>query len=105
MLRTSKEIAHKYKRSEVSRGDLVMRFRAPVGTLAEVPPELDGANLTQGTARISPGPGIDKYFLMTALRSDGIQNWFESNMKGATFREITLGKLRETPMIVPPVGQ
>ena len=31
-----------------------MSIRATVGTIAKVPRSLDGANLTQGTARIAP---------------------------------------------------
>jgi len=56
LLRTSPEIASSYRRSEVMPGDIVMSIRATVGTTATVPQELSSANLTQGTARISPGP-------------------------------------------------
>jgi type I restriction enzyme S subunit len=104
LLRTSKEIAAKYKRSEVKAGELVMSIRATVGTIAELPPQLDGANLTQGTARISPGSKVNKKFLLHAIRSQGTQKLIEDRVKGATFREITLEALREVPMIVPPLG-
>jgi type I restriction enzyme, S subunit len=104
LLRTSKEIAAKYKRSEVKAGELVMSIRATVGTIAELPPQLDGANLTQGTARISPGSKVNKKFLLYAIRSQGTQKLIEDRVKGATFREITLEALREVPMIVPPLS-
>jgi len=104
LLRTSKEIAAKYKRSEVKAGELVMSIRATVGTIAELPPQLDGANLTQGTARISPGSKVNKKFLLYAISSHGAQKLIEDRVKGATFREITLEALREVPMIVPPLN-
>ncbi|MDY0040794.1 MAG: restriction endonuclease subunit S [Desulforhabdus sp.] len=103
LLKTSYEIASKYKRSEVNKGDIVMSIRATVGTVAPLPDELDGANLTQGTARITPGSSTNREFLLWALKTRGIQNWIEKQVKGATFREITLAKLRELPVIVPPL--
>ncbi|HMY21844.1 MAG TPA: restriction endonuclease subunit S, partial [Polyangium sp.] len=101
--RAAPEIAAKYKRSEVRSGDLVMSIRATVGTVAVVPAELDGANLTQGTARIAPGPLVEQSFLLAQLRAPGMQQWFTQNVKGATFKEITLGTLRTAPIMLPPL--
>ena len=81
LLRTSKEIATKYKRSEVRAGELVMSIRATVGTIAELPHQLDGANLTQGTARISPGSKVNKKYLLYAIRSKGAQKLIEDRTK------------------------
>ncbi|MFN7897408.1 MAG: restriction endonuclease subunit S, partial [Cyanobacteriota bacterium] len=53
--RTSIEIDESYARSKVEAGDLVIAIRATVGKVLEVPIELHGANLTQGTAKFSPG--------------------------------------------------
>ncbi len=103
LLKTSPEIAQKYKRSEVHTGDLVMSIRATVGTVAEVPASLDGANLTQGTAKISPGPKVIGSYLFEFIRSNGCQDWLQRQVKGATFREITLKRLREMPVMVPPL--
>ena len=55
MLRTAPEIAARYERSKVRAGDIVFAIRATVGRMCFVPQELDGANLTQGTARITHG--------------------------------------------------
>lgn len=99
--RTSVEIASKFDRSRVRTGDLVFCIRASVGAVASVPSELDGANLTQGTARIAPGPRVLSQYLIWALRSQGVQDWVGLQCKGSTFREITLGRLRELPTPVP----
>jgi type I restriction enzyme S subunit len=79
-----------------------MSIRATVGTTAIVPSELDGANLTQGTARISPGPCTDLQYLLWHLRSSATQAWIARQVKGATFREITLQRLREVPIVIAP---
>jgi type I restriction enzyme S subunit len=99
---TDPAIAAKFERSRVQAGDIVMSIRATVGTTALVPDELDGANLTQGTARISPGDRTENLYLLNFLRSPLAQHWISMQIKGATFREITLARLRELPVILPP---
>ncbi len=101
--KTSKEIAKSYERSRVEYGDIIMSIRATVGTVALLPPELDGGNLTQGTARISPAPIVNKHYLLFCLGSVGIQTKIQKITKGATFREITLGKLRQIIIPLPPL--
>jgi type I restriction enzyme S subunit len=101
--RTSVQIAESYSRSAIQTGDIVMSIRATVGTTALVPESLNGANLTQGTARISPNDDVHKYYLLNYLRTDSVQAWIQSNVKGATFREITLGKLRQLPVFIPSI--
>lgn len=100
--KTDPQIAKKFKRSEVQAGDIVMSIRATVGTTALVPIALNGANLTQGTARIAVGENIEREFALFHLRSQSTQNWIQRQVKGATFREITLTKLRELPIYLPP---
>ncbi len=103
MLQTSPDIAKKFKRSEVYAGDIVISIRATVGTTARVPASLKGANLTQGTAKISPGLGTNGNYLLWFIRSKGCQDWIQRQVKGATFREITLERLRSMPVMLPPL--
>ena len=101
--RTDPSIAARFQRSAVTTGDIVMSIRATVGTTAVVPPSLDGANLTQGTARIAPSDRAIGSYLLGYLRSDPAQRWIHAQVKGATFREITLGRLRELQVPLPPI--
>ena len=100
---TDPEIAAKFERSRVRTGEIVISIRATVGTTALVPPELDGSNLTQGTARISPGENTASLFFFFFIRTKGCQGWINKQIKGATFREITLKRLRQMPVFVPPL--
>lgn len=102
---TSPEIDASYSRSKVTEGDLVIGIRASIGKCLPVPPGLSGANLTQGTARIAPGEGVNKVFLLWFLRSSVTQAYFDSMAKGATFREITLDALRRTPALMPNIEE
>jgi type I restriction enzyme S subunit len=101
LLCTSRAIADSYKRSEVRTGEIVCAIRATVGKVLPVPPELDGANLTQGTARIAPNAKTDALFLLWAMRSDRTQRAIAAAIKGTTFLEITLGDLRRLPVAAP----
>lgn len=101
---TDPEIASRFSRSRVEAGEIVMSIRATVGTTAVVPESLHGANLTQGTARISPGEQVTPEYLLHYLRSDAVQYWIQRQVKGATFREITLKRLRELEVLIPPMS-
>jgi type I restriction enzyme, S subunit len=104
LLRTEPSIAAQFSRSEVHTDDLVMSIRATVGTVAKIFSSLDGSNLTQGTAKISPGHLIKGDYLLLFIRSSGCQKWIQKQVKGATFREITLQRLREMPVMLPPMS-
>jgi type I restriction enzyme S subunit len=101
MLCTSRRIASSYARSEVRTGDIVMAIRATVGKVLPVPSDLDGANLTQGTAKVSPNAGTDGVFLLWAIRHSRSQQAIQLQIKGTTFAEITLGALRQVPIAAP----
>ena len=105
LARTAPSIASKYRRSEVRSGDLVFAIRASVGMVAEVPPQLEGANLTQGTARISPSERVTSRYLLWALRGAAIQRWVSRRTKGTTYREITLKTLKDVPIPVPTLDE
>jgi type I restriction enzyme S subunit len=72
--KTDRKVAEKYKRSEVHYGDLVYSIRATVGTVALLPKSLDGANLTQGTAKISPGHLVNKHTRALKAKRDYAKN-------------------------------
>ena len=100
---TDPAIASRFTRSTVRAGEIVMSIRATVGTTAVVPACLDGANLTQGTARVAPGENVNGVYLLQYLRMPSTQAWIQRQVKGATFREITLARLRELPVLIPPM--
>ncbi len=103
--KTSPEIDASYARSKVRAGDLVISIRASVGKCLPVPPELDGANLTQGTAKIAPSSKALAVFMLPFIGSSPVQLYLDSKAKGATFKEITLETLRKTPFLVPPLAE
>ncbi|MCK9604821.1 MAG: hypothetical protein M0R33_00030 [Methylomonas sp.] len=84
---SSPEIDQAYERSKVAKGDLVIAIRATFGKCLPVPDELDGANLTQGTAKISPGLNISNEYMLAAINASPTQAYFDHMAKSATFKE------------------
>lgn len=100
--KTSKHISSKYSRSQVDENDLVFALRATIGKVLTVPKELEGANLTQGTARIAPNwEIISTNYLLWTIRMFYFKSQILKLQKGTTFSEITLGELRKMEVKYP----
>lgn len=102
MLCTSYQIASRFRRSEVRHGEIVYALRGRLGDVRPVPLDLDGANLTQGTARLSPSSRVHSPFLLWALRNPEVVLRACAESKGTTFMEITLADLRQIKIALPP---
>ncbi len=102
LLRTTTKIADEYRRSALRQGDLVCSIGPSFGKVMVTPDWLDGANLTQGTARISVHWRMSSRFVFWVLRSlNSLAHW-ESSIGGATFRALNLGPLTTTSVPSPP---
>lgn len=78
-----------------------MSIRGHVGRFAVVPHELDGANITQDTARLAI-VGASSVFVRECLRTEGFQRWMAKHTKGVAVRGINLGDVKLMPIILPP---
>lgn len=105
LLRTSPDIARAYARASVAPGDVVLSIGPSYGKVMVVPTALAGANLTQGTARLSPGRETQSRWLFWALQSTACRDYWDAAVGGATFRALNLGPLGDTPMRVPPLDE
>lgn len=99
--RTTPEISGAYKRSILKSGDLLMSIRGHVGRMAIVPEALDGANITQDSARLAI-VGASSLYVRECLRSTGFQRWMAKHTKGVAVRGINLGDVKLMPIPVPP---
>ncbi|HST68363.1 MAG TPA: restriction endonuclease subunit S [Solirubrobacterales bacterium] len=99
--RTSPEISREHRRSLLAPHDLLLSIRGHVGRLASVPPALDGANITQDTARLAI-IGALPVFVRECLRTPSIQAWMARRTKGVAVRGINLADVKKLPVIVPP---
>lgn len=103
LLRTSPEIDNAYKRSRLRAGDLLISIRGTVGRVAEVPPALDGANITQDTARLSIRAEHEPRYIRHMLVTRDVQQQIESRITGLAVKGINIGALRQVKIPTPPL--
>jgi hypothetical protein len=101
--RTAREIDQAYKRSRLKAGDLLLSIRGHVGRMAIVPPPLDGANITQDTARLATVDTLESHYLKGCLAAPGMQHRMVGLTCGAAVQGINLGDVKELPIPVPPL--
>jgi len=102
LLRTTPEIEAPFKRSRLRTDDLLISIRGTVGRLAEVPASLDGANITQDTARLSIAQEHNRKYIRALLESRFVQNQITSRVTGLAVKGINIGELRKIQIPLPP---
>lgn len=105
VFRVSDAIEAPYKRSRLEAGDLVLTIvGAGVGNIEKVPVWLDGANITQTTARISVDAAkAEPEFVAAALESPIGKRNVERYVKGAAQPGLNLEHVRLFLVPVPPL--
>lgn len=102
---TSREIAWSYRRSTIREGDLVVTIGPSYGKVMVVPNNLDGANLTQGTARVATASSDQTRFIFWALQSQLARDFWDVSTGGATFKALNLEPLSRTPIPLLPLNE
>ncbi len=100
--RTSPDIAQSYRRSSLSAGDLLISIRGHVGRTAIATPNIDGANLTQDTARVAVLPPANVRYIQRYVESASARHWLTQHTKGVAVTGINLTDLRRLPVPLPP---
>ena len=103
MLHTRPELNAKYLRSTLLEGDVLLSIGGTIGRVAIVPKELEGANITQHTARISLHPKYDPVYVKGVLESPLMQEVMAKNTLGVAQVGLNLKDIRVFP--VPDVPQ
>lgn len=99
---TSPEIDLQYKRARLTAGDLLLSIRGSVGRLIKIPEELEGANITQDTARLSISPLTSTDFIYWVLLADSTQLRMKKAIRGVAVRGINIGDVRALQIPLPP---
>ena len=103
LLKTTNAIASQYKRSILQPGDILITIRGTVGRTCIVPEELNGANITQDTARLAIDPSFSPIYVIEFLNTRWAQSWMERHMLGQAVKGINLGDLKKLPVPIPPL--
>jgi type I restriction enzyme S subunit len=100
--RTTPEIERTYARARLRKGDILLSIRGTVGRVCVVPKELQDANITQDTARLSIQPILDRDFVVWFLRAFPTQLRMRRALKGVAVRGINIGDVRALQIPIPP---
>lgn len=103
--RTSKEIAKKYQRSALKEGDLVFSVVGTIGKWFIVPPELDGANITQSSVRIRPLKPLEARFYLRALESPFVRSQIRRLTFGNAVQRLNVAHVRSLQIPTPPLSE
>ena len=98
-------IADSYRRSTVRPGDLLLSIVGYVGTVGRVPDELDGANLTQTTARLAIDQSVDPGFIFHQLCSDQFRGEVSRYTKGSAQPGLNLADVERMQLALPPLDE
>ncbi|MFP5389454.1 MAG: hypothetical protein ACLGG5_09170 [Thermoleophilia bacterium] len=101
--RTDAAIDKKHVRSRLQKGDVLLTIRGHVGDSAVVPPELEGANITQDTARIAPRRGVSASWLRLVLQAPSVQQRLVALTVGASIKGINIRDLKKVQVPMPPI--
>ncbi|MGK8235404.1 restriction endonuclease subunit S [Roseovarius sp. MS2] len=104
LLKTSPEIAQKYERASLNGNDILLGIIRAT-KVAIVPPEIEGANITQGTARFRPSCVISTEFLAHWLSSKTAQSWLHAKYRGIDMPGLNLRDVRRVPVPLPPLEE
>jgi type I restriction enzyme S subunit len=97
-------VAAAYSRSTVRGGDLLLSIVGYVGTIAQVPDNLEGANLTQTTARLAVRPDYCARYFLHYLRSSAFQSEVKRFTKGSAQPGLNLGDVEVMRVAFPPIA-
>lgn len=106
-MRVTPEIDAPYKRSKLKAGDIVMTIvGANTGTVAVVPDWLEGANITQTTARIAVDsrnavPGYVEQVLRSAIGQESVYRF----QKGGAQPGLNLADVEKFELPLPPLPE
>ncbi|MCT7613109.1 restriction endonuclease subunit S [Aliarcobacter butzleri] len=102
----SEEIDRPYSRSKVKENDILLTIVGYVGQTAIVPKELENANITQTTARISVNHEIANYqFVDYFLNSNLGQKNLKRYEKGSAQAGLNLKDIEKVKIFLPPLEE
>ncbi|MCE9658082.1 MAG: restriction endonuclease subunit S [Burkholderiales bacterium] len=104
LLRTSPEIAQRYARASIKGGDVLLGIIRAT-KVAVVPESLNGANITQGTARFRPSQKILTRYLATVLEAPETQRWLHGHYRGIDMPGLNLADVRRVPIPLPSLEE
>lgn len=101
------ETQQSISRYTVSEGDVIVSIAGSIGEVASVPPELDGANLTENAAKLvrRDPESLCSDYLASFLRSDFAQGQITARTGQVTIGKLALFRIASLNILLPPMWQ
>lgn len=94
------------KRYIITKDDVYISIAGTIGEVGTIPPELDGAHLTENAARIIPNQEkIQHEFLAFALACDIGQKQIQMRVTKTSQPKLGLVRIRDIPIPLPPLPE
>lgn len=101
--KTSSEIARQYQKSVLRVGDILLTIVGTIGEVAIVPPELEGANITQSSCRIRiDSRSANPVYVYHYLKSKRVRRQIERDRLGVAVERLNLHHVRDMEILLLP---
>jgi type I restriction enzyme S subunit len=97
----SSEVFEQIKRYTISSKDLYLSIAGTIGRTGYVPPELDGASLTENACKLVLRPGIDLDFVYYFTKSEDFTRQAGINTRVAAQPKLALERLKTIRLPIP----
>lgn len=102
----SEETHNLIKNYTISKNDLYISIAGTIGLVGEIPEVLDGANLTENSAKICDiKPEVSKDFLKLCLNSYQIKEQFDDKVTSSGQPKLALFRIRDCVIPLPPLTE
>jgi|GEM_PF-43582 len=97
----SSDIFEQIKRYTISSKDLYISIAGTIGKTGYVPPELDGASLTENACKLVLRPNVDRDFVYYFTKSDDFARQAGTNTRTAAQPKLALERLKTIKLRIP----
>lgn len=92
-----------FERSRMATGDILVSIRGTIGRVTTVPAELDGANISRDSARVSLVDSVEPSYVRIVLESRPAQAELRGRVVGLAVKGINIADLRRVTIPLPPL--
>ena len=99
------EVYEVIKNYTISSEDVYISIAGTIGKTGSIPPELEGANLTENACKLILNGSIHKYYLLYFMQSDSFERQTGINTRIAAQPKLALTRLKTIELPLPPLSE
>jgi type I restriction enzyme S subunit len=99
------EVEAAYARTRLKGGEILLCVVGSIGKIGIAPASWAGANVARAVARIAPLPSISTGYLLVALQSDLVQDYFIAATRTLAQPTLNVSLIEVLPIPIPPLAE